>query len=150
MSGRKHTPLHDFWHRRVEGQIRDAIHSHPEWFNVTSESQKRTLVNSLTKRIVGEIVAAVGVAAERAGVGSNCPSASGSGGGRLLPPDGGEVAANCLPSDDPESAEARFRQRFEADKADDLSDEAWGEWVNNLPQDEFWAMVKLCMADDPS
>jgi hypothetical protein len=60
---RRHTPLHDFWHPRVEGQIRDAIHSHPEWFNLRSEGEKRTMVNSVAERIVGEIAAALGVAA---------------------------------------------------------------------------------------
>ena len=55
---RKHTPLHDFWHRRVEGQIRDTVYHHPEWFNVKKGSMEcETLVNSLAKRIVGEIVA---------------------------------------------------------------------------------------------
>jgi hypothetical protein len=143
MTRRKHTPLHDFWHRRVEGQIRDAMHSHPEWFRITSERQKQTIVNSLAKRIVGEIVAAYSVAAKRAEVAHSCSSTSGSGGGFSLPPDGGEVVENCLPSEAQDDAEARFRQRYEADKADDMSDKEWGQWVDKLPKDEFWAMMRL-------
>lgn len=54
---RKDTPDHDFWHPRVEGQIRDVISAHPRWFSFTSEGDKKTFVNSLAKRIVGEIVA---------------------------------------------------------------------------------------------
>jgi hypothetical protein len=54
MTRRKHTPIDDFWHPRVEGQIRDAIYSLPEWFSFRSEAQKRTFVNSMVKRIVGE------------------------------------------------------------------------------------------------
>ena len=103
MTKRKHTPVHDFWHPRVEGQIRDAIHSHPEWFSFTNERQKRTMVNSLAKRIVGEIAAASTVAAMRAGVASYCPGAKGSDGGVVLPPDGGEVGAICRPSASPDT-----------------------------------------------
>lgn len=143
MTRRKHTPVHDFWHPRVEGQIRDAIHAHPEWFRFTSEVQKRTMVNSLAKRIVGEIAAVSGMAAMPARVASNCPSSAGSDGGARLPSDGGEVAANCVPSGDPDNAEARFRQRFEADNADAMTDEQWREWVDKLPSDEFLAMIAL-------
>jgi len=55
MTLRKHSPLHDKWHRRVEGQIRDCIHNHPEWFKSCKDHKR--MVNSLAKRIVGEIVA---------------------------------------------------------------------------------------------
>lgn len=71
---RKPGPIHDFWHPRVEGQIRDAIYSHPEWFNLRDEAEKRTFVNSLAKRIVGEIAAVSNMAARS-----------------------GEVIAVCLP-----------------------------------------------------
>lgn len=55
----KDTPAHIKWHRRVEGQIRDCMHHHPELFNTALDMhQKNTLVNSLAKRIVGEIIAA--------------------------------------------------------------------------------------------
>jgi hypothetical protein len=147
VTNRKHTPIHDFWHRRVEGQIRDAIYSHPEWFNVKSETQKRTLVNSLAKRIVGEIVAASFVATKRAEVASDCLSSSGSGGGAKLPPDGGDVGPSCVPSEVRIDAETRFRQRFEADKADEMTEEEWGQWVDRLPKDEFWAMMELGLSE---
>lgn len=62
MTQRKHSPAHDFWTPKVEGQIRHTIGQHPEWFTFKTEFDKRTLVNSLTKRIVGEIVAAINVA----------------------------------------------------------------------------------------
>ena len=57
MSKRKHSPLHDYWHPRVEGQIRDTIYHHPEWFHFVTEQQKKDCINSLAKRIVGEIIA---------------------------------------------------------------------------------------------
>lgn len=56
MTMRKYSPAHDFWTPRVEGQIRDCLYAHPEWFSV-KENQKRHFINSLAKRIVGEIVA---------------------------------------------------------------------------------------------
>lgn len=54
---RKYGPLHDKWHRRVEGQIRHTINTHPKWFNFQDDRDKAACVNSLTKRIVGEIIA---------------------------------------------------------------------------------------------
>ncbi len=54
---RKMTPLHNRWHRIVEGQIRDCVQAHPKWFNFKDDTDKKTCVNSLAKRIVGEIVA---------------------------------------------------------------------------------------------
>lgn len=57
MTLRKQTPLHDKWHRRVEGQLRDVIHSHPEWFSFEDEHDKKCCINSIAKRVVGEIVA---------------------------------------------------------------------------------------------
>jgi hypothetical protein len=52
---RKSSPLHDKWHKRVEGQVRHCIKCHPEYFN--SNIPTDVIVNSLAKRIVGEIVA---------------------------------------------------------------------------------------------
>jgi hypothetical protein len=43
------------------------------------------------------------VAAKRAEVAASCLGTSGSGGGPILPPDGGEVGPDCIPSDAPES-----------------------------------------------
>lgn len=57
MTHRKHTPLHGKWHRRVEGQLRDTIYSHPEWFLFEDEHEKNCCINSIAKRVVGEIVA---------------------------------------------------------------------------------------------
>lgn len=54
---RKQSPFHDKWHPRVEGQIRDCIHAHPRWFSCGSEDDKKHLINSLAKRIVGELAA---------------------------------------------------------------------------------------------
>lgn len=60
MSARKSTPLHDFWHKRVDGQIKHTMGQHPEWFKFSSERERKTIINSLSKRIVGEIVACLG------------------------------------------------------------------------------------------
>lgn len=54
---RKISPFHDKWRRRVGGQIRHTIGRHPEWFNLKNEQDKNVYISSLTKRIVGEIVA---------------------------------------------------------------------------------------------
>lgn len=62
MTLRKSTPLHDKWRRRVEGQIKNCINNHPEWFRFKSDAQKLCCINSLAKRIVGEIVADVKLA----------------------------------------------------------------------------------------
>lgn len=40
-------------------------------------------------------------------------------------------------------AEARFWKRYSDDKAEDMSKEAWGEWVDALPKDEFMAMISI-------
>jgi len=56
MTARKQSPSHDKWHRRVEGQIRDCITQHPKWFKFVDDWDKRTCINSLAKRIVGEIL----------------------------------------------------------------------------------------------
>lgn len=71
---RKYSPLHDLWHRRVEGQIRHTMGCHPEWFNVEGR-EREALVNSLAKRIVGEIVAGVMVVTMTEGGGDQLPPA---------------------------------------------------------------------------
>src|SRR5438270_592784 len=59
MPRRKQSSLHDFWHPRVEGQIKHTIGRHPEWFRLPPKtSAKQDCISSLAKRIVGEIVAA--------------------------------------------------------------------------------------------
>lgn len=65
MTTRKHSHLHDKWHPRVEGQIRDVLQAHPEWFNPEAKGFKHAFVSSLAKRIVGEIVADATLAAEQ-------------------------------------------------------------------------------------
>lgn len=57
MTMRKHSPAHDFWHPRVEGQIRDAMYAHPEWFGGLTGYELKHSINGIAKRIVGEIVA---------------------------------------------------------------------------------------------
>jgi len=61
---RKHSPLHDKWHRIVEGQIRDVMKSHPEWFMPLDDNLNKYRINSIAKRIVGEIVADLSLAAK--------------------------------------------------------------------------------------
>jgi hypothetical protein len=53
------SPEHEKWHVRVEGQVRDCITQHPRWFKFKDDSDKSVCINSLAKRIVGEIVASV-------------------------------------------------------------------------------------------
>ena len=75
------TPLHQAWHRRVEGQIHDAMHQHPEWFTADTKKHK-AIARSVAKRIVGEIVAVASLAM--------VPAADGSGTGA----DGGTCACS--------------------------------------------------------
>jgi len=58
INNRNKSPAHKFWWKRVEGQIRSCIKEHPEWFGDDIE----VTINSLTKRIVGEIVAGLKMA----------------------------------------------------------------------------------------
>lgn len=44
-------------------------------------------------------------------------------------------------------AEQRFHQRFEADNCAEMNDDQWGEWVNAMPRDEFYAMLELGIND---
>lgn len=53
----KYTAAHIFWRNRVEGQIRHAIHEHPEWFNLPDEYSYKRCVNGIAKRVIGEIIA---------------------------------------------------------------------------------------------
>lgn len=55
---RKSGPLYDFWHPRIEGQMRDLMQSHPEWFTNLARKQRGVVENSAAKRIAGEIAAA--------------------------------------------------------------------------------------------
>lgn len=57
MANRRKSAVRDFWRPRIEGQILDTIRAHPEWFNASTESKASTIVASLAKSIVGEIVA---------------------------------------------------------------------------------------------
>lgn len=75
---RKQTPSHDFWHRRVEGQIRDVLYSHPEWFTLTASYDKKHFINSLAKRIVGEILAVSQMAEITSGMVDSCACKLGS------------------------------------------------------------------------
>lgn len=86
MTARKHSPAHDFWHPRVEGQIRHTIGRHPEWFGALSSANRVKFVNSLAKRIVGEIVACDQGGRDAGRVAENCEP-GGSGGVVTMPPD---------------------------------------------------------------
>lgn len=57
MTKRKYSPAHDFWHPRIEGQIKHTIGQHPDWFNFKNKNQKQDCINSLAKRIVGQVLA---------------------------------------------------------------------------------------------
>lgn len=58
-------PEHQFWRRRVEGQIRHAMNEHPEWFNLENDEVRERCVRSVAKRIIGEIVAGISAGDER-------------------------------------------------------------------------------------
>lgn len=45
------------WYRRVSGQVRDCMTAHPEYFSNMTDRKKSNCIHSLSKRIVGEIVA---------------------------------------------------------------------------------------------
>lgn len=71
---RRRSAAHEYWHRKVEGQIRHTIGRHPRWFNVPTKQVYRNVVLGLAKRIVGEIVAGcLTVSATSDADGSNCP-----------------------------------------------------------------------------
>lgn len=69
------SPSHAFWHRRVEGQIKHCMNAHPEWFT----GDRGTIINSLAKRIVGEIVACFDDAPHAAKGDCSLPFAEGDG-----------------------------------------------------------------------
>lgn len=73
---RKNTPLHNYWHRRVDGQIRHTMNYHPRWFNFKDGPEKEACINSLSKRIVGEIVVAIEGDTIFAAHDGNCGSAN--------------------------------------------------------------------------
>lgn len=97
MTARKHTTLHDFWHRRVEGQIRDCIYHHPEYFNC-NDGQIFFIVNILAKRIVGEIVAACKSGPIPVSVAPSCAHSDGDGADGKVEPSGNGVACSTAPS----------------------------------------------------
>jgi hypothetical protein len=101
MSSRKRSPLHDYWHPRVEGQIRHTIGQHPEWFAFKSPVHQRACVISLAKRIVGEIVAACTVATIPDGMAANCVETVGSGSAADVLPPGRDGDAHCCASGNP-------------------------------------------------
>lgn len=47
--------LRSTWNKRIAGQVRDCARQHPDYFNA---ERLETCINSLTKRIVGEVMAA--------------------------------------------------------------------------------------------
>lgn len=96
---RKQTPAHDFWHKRVEGQIRHTIGRHPEWFNLNERFSKKSCINSLAKRIVGEILAVYEMAEMTKKVFSRCHSSSALDGGARLPSGLGAIACGVNASD---------------------------------------------------
>jgi hypothetical protein len=59
MTQHRKSPEHDFWHRRIEPAILETIKAHPDWFVIRVDEDRRVIVNSLAKRIVGHVVAAV-------------------------------------------------------------------------------------------
>ncbi len=59
MTQHRKSPEHEFWHRRIEPAILETIKAHPDWFVIGADEDKRVIVNSLAKRIVGHVVAAV-------------------------------------------------------------------------------------------
>lgn len=98
MTQRKHSSAHDFWHPRVEGQIRHTMNRHPEWFTFKNARERKNAINSLAKRIVGEIVAGRELAAVTAGVDPSCPPREESGVARDVTPrrsEGGR--GHCAP-----------------------------------------------------
>jgi hypothetical protein len=98
MTARRHTPAHDYWHRRVEGQIRHTIGQHPEWFRFKDAHERKKLVNSLAKRIVGEIVAGYGLAPMPDGVAVNCALPAPGGGELSCQPHSRGVLPLCAPA----------------------------------------------------
>jgi hypothetical protein len=57
MTHRKKSPQHDYWYGVLEPVVRETIKVHPRWFAFTDEEDKRAMVNSLMKRIVGQVIA---------------------------------------------------------------------------------------------
>ena len=97
---RKHSPQHDFWHRRVEGQIRHTIGCHPEWFTVMSHKRREAMINSLAKRIVGEIIVGVRIMPAMPGTDVvTCASQAESGDGASVSPHAQGVPVECALGD---------------------------------------------------
>lgn len=79
MTARTYSPLHDKWHPRVEGQIKDCMNKHPDWFAHIPKGEIYWFVNSLAKRIVGEIVADEKLVAMPNVMTPNCEQSAGNG-----------------------------------------------------------------------
>jgi uncharacterized protein (TIGR02217 family) len=47
-------------------------------------------------------------------------------------------------------ADRRFRERYKRDECDSMTEDQWGEWVDALPKDEFWAMMELGLNYNPT
>jgi hypothetical protein len=58
MNARKHTPVHDYWYRRLEPQVEEVLKLHPNWFAFTTPNDETAFRNSILKRIVGVIIGA--------------------------------------------------------------------------------------------
>lgn len=94
---RKHSPLHDKWHKRVEGQIRHTINQHPEWFCLKDAIIKDICINSLAKRIVGEIVSGVNSETIAAKVNPSCERSVNDEDILKMPHQSGDVDASVSP-----------------------------------------------------
>lgn len=95
MTLRKKSPLHDKWHRRVEGQIRDCIFHHPEWFNFEHGYDRTHCINSIAKRIVGEIVSDARMGAITDTVAAHCSIPDGTDSVFMLELDTGVMVDGC-------------------------------------------------------
>jgi len=110
---KKDTPAHSFWYPRVEGQIRDCMYHHPEWFAGDSER----MINSLSKRIVGEIVAVLVVVTSAPVVGAPCDGGEIAPDGANLSEASGAVFHQCSATSMPELPEQDYLRRIRLAKA---------------------------------
>jgi hypothetical protein len=70
------------------------MNAHPKWFAGVPASERKHFINSLAKRIVGEIVACIHVSRGAGGVAQHCDS-GGSGGVSMMPPSAQVVIHDC-------------------------------------------------------
>lgn len=99
MTKRKQGAIYDKWHRRVEGQIKDVMLHHPEWFNIADEEAKKWCINSLAKRIVGEIVADIRLVTSDDGMAPKCADHQKDDGERIMSSSRDGVVSHCSVSD---------------------------------------------------